>query len=67
MATTMHQDVVNGQVVWWQPSCRTEFDWYAITYGGTILADHLHSKEAAEAAAREVLARARESGMQLPG
>ena len=66
MVTTMHQALVNGQLVWWQPSCRTEGDWYVITFGGTILADHLPSKEAAEAAGREVIAQAQKTGVK-PG
>ncbi|RQR65473.1 hypothetical protein DIE18_03205 [Burkholderia sp. Bp9125] len=67
MVSTMSQEVVNGRVVWWQTSCRTESDWYAITYEGTILADHLPTKAEAEAAGREVLRQAQNSGKMPAG
>lgn len=67
MVSTMKQEVVNGRVVWWQTSCRTETDWYAITYEGAILADHLPTKAEAEAAGKEVLQQAQISGIMPAG
>ena len=55
MACTMAKATRNGQETWWQASCRSEDDWYAITWEDTILVDHLPTKEAAESAAREAL------------
>ncbi|MEX3983934.1 hypothetical protein AB4Y45_33655 [Paraburkholderia sp. EG287A] len=66
MPTTMHENVVNGRLVFWQTSCRTEGDWYAITYGGSIIADHLPTKEAAEEAGAAAIAHARATGASLP-
>lgn len=56
MPCTMREANVNGKTEWWQTSCRTEDDWYVITYGGKIVVDHLPSHAAVEQAGRDYFA-----------